>query len=265
MRAFILIALMLSSGSVLAHLDDCDVSFMEVTSEGHCASTPHPPQGARFEHCLVPSVRYPDNTCHLPSDASLLSQVRRLRGSFERTREIDARGRVSAASSPAVIGTVEAPVPTTEVQVRTSTPAVEEEAEVSPVVEAPVTANTEVASAPEEAAGQEGMEDVFTSYNPDSCEWVDDMPRKVHHSPGCGRGGVKTCVGYVVCNQRDNQDLKFVRTATCRSERCGESDAKDCVKDKLFSSVKAQGEELNYMSNRARQLILSPRGAARSE
>lgn len=109
-------------------------------------------------------------------------------------------------------------------------------------------------------SAQESLEDLRSNYKPDTCKWVEDMPRKVHRAPGCSRSGVQVCVGYVVCEQAKSE-AKFVRTATCRPERCGEDDVVSCVNDELYTSVKAKDEDRNYMSERFMNL-LSP-GASR--
>lgn len=121
------------------------------------------------------------------------------------------------------------------------------------------TPSTTASVAPTATAGsQEALADTFASYDPDSCQWATDLPRKVHstHS-GCNRNGTTSiCVGYVVCNVRSGQG-QFVRTATCGADKCGASEAKECVKDRSAYSRKPEDVPTKYMSDRVRSLILA--------
>ncbi len=111
---------------------------------------------------------------------------------------------------------------------------------------------------PAASGSQESLADTFSSYDPESCEWATDLPRKVHstHS-GCNRNGTTSiCVGYVICNVRSGSG-KFVRTATCGADKCGASEAKSCVKDRSAYSRKPEDVPTKYMSDRVRSLILA--------
>jgi hypothetical protein len=100
---------------------------------------------------------------------------------------------------------------------------------------------------------QEELDDKFDNFDADSCQWVEDMPRRVHEAPGCGRGrSTKICVGYVVCN-RTQGDGKFIRASTCSEENC--SDAVACTKDRHFWSSPASENDQKYLGRDIRNLI----------
>ena len=100
---------------------------------------------------------------------------------------------------------------------------------------------------------QEELDDKFDNFDANSCQWVEDMPRKIHEAPGCGRGRTtKICVGYVVCD-RKNGGGKFIRSSTCSEENC--SDAKECTKDRHFWSRPAAENDQKYLHRDIRNLI----------
>lgn len=100
---------------------------------------------------------------------------------------------------------------------------------------------------------QEELEDKFTSFDADTCEWVQDMPRKIHEAPGCGRAKTtKICVGYVVCNRKEGEG-KFIRASTCGDENC--SDPVACTKDKHFWSSPASENDQKYLGRDIQNLI----------
>ena len=122
---------------------------------------------------------------------------------------------------------------------------------------APPAAAVVTTTAAPTTGSQESLADTTASYNPDTCTWATDLPRKVHstHS-GCNRNGTTSiCVGYVVCDVRSGSG-KFVRTATCGADKCGASEAVACVKDRSAYSRKPEDVPTKYMSDRVRTLIL---------
>lgn len=106
---------------------------------------------------------------------------------------------------------------------------------------------------------QDELEDRIINFDEDSCEWVEDMPRRIHEAPGCGRGrSTKICVGYVVCNRTDAAGgvdaPKFIRASTCSEENCG--DATACTKDRHFWSNPISSEaDQKYLRRNIRDLI----------
>lgn len=122
----------------------------------------------------------------------------------------------------------------------------------SPETETPDEAET---PAPAAAASQESLADTFASYDPATCAWTQDLPRKLHSAPGCTRSSTnKICVGYVVCNAKVGGG-KFVRTATCSADNCGNSEAVACVTERSFYSQAPEENVGKYMSDRVKQVI----------
>jgi hypothetical protein len=116
------------------------------------------------------------------------------------------------------------------------------------------------------ASNQEGVADIYANYNPATCEWVADLPRRIHSLPGCGSGPNnvrQACVGYVICDATNASIGKFVRTASCSPEHCGNSsqDAVACVRDRGYSSRNPRNATGNKaVSERLKQLIeVNPR------
>ena len=93
-------------------------------------------------------------------------------------------------------------------------------------------------------------------FDANSCEWVDDLPRKVLLAPGCGKGPTKVCSGYVVCNQKQGGG-KFVRASTCGPEYCGNTkrDAINCTKQAGYSSKKPDSEDLDSISPKLQKFL----------
>jgi hypothetical protein len=83
------------------------------------------------------------------------------------------------------------------------------------------------------------------NYDPETCEWVSDLPRKVVNLPGCrDNKNNNICTGYVQCNQKEKFGSgKFIRLATCEKKLCvdGKAKAQDCVKQEGFSSYAPKG------------------------
>jgi hypothetical protein len=94
------------------------------------------------------------------------------------------------------------------------------------------------------------------NYDPDTCEWVEDLPRRIVKGPGCNVGGATLCVGFVICKQKVGEG-KFVRMSTCGSENCGTDDAKACTKQKGYGSSKPTDETKHTVSGRAKEMMSS--------
>lgn len=166
----------------------------------------------------------------------------------------------AATSSPVPAAAIVNPAPAPE----TATPA-PVVAEVNPAPTDPDAQATDVTTDSEarapaagetpapEIADQETLDDKFENFDADSCAWVEDMPRKVHEAPGCGRGRTtKLCVGYVVCN-RTSGGGKFIRASTCGENNCG--DAVACTKDAHYWSSPASESDQKYIHRDIRDLI----------
>lgn len=118
--------------------------------------------------------------------------------------------------------------------------------------ESPAEAPSEQPEAPA-IVDQEELDDKFENFDAESCQWVEDMPRKIHEAPGCGRGRTtKICVGYVVCNRTQGEG-KFIRASTCGEDNC--SDAVACTKDRHFWSTPAAENDQKYLGRDIRNLI----------
>lgn len=109
------------------------------------------------------------------------------------------------------------------------------------------------APASPEIADQETLDDKFENFDAESCQWVEDMPRRIHEAPGCGRGrSTKICVGYVVCNRTEGEG-KFIRASTCGENNC--SDAVACTRDRHYWSSPAAENDQKYLGRDIRDLI----------
>lgn len=152
--------------------------------------------------------------------------------------------------SPAVIAARVADPDAAEVPAR-------EGAAAAVVVADPARADAARVSVPSATtSSQESLADTFASYDPASCQWTADLPRKLHSAPGCTRSSTnQICVGYVVCNARTGGG-KFVRTATCGADKCGSSEAVACVNDRAHYSAKPEESVGRYMSDRVRSRVL---------
>lgn len=92
------------------------------------------------------------------------------------------------------------------------------------------------------------------NYDPESCEWVPDMPRRILQGPACGRTPSRICSGYVICNLREGEG-RFIRMSSCSPELCGQGDAKSCTKDRRYFSSKPSDETRNFMNRNLRDVI----------
>lgn len=142
----------------------------------------------------------------------------------------------------------------------------EEAASVTPPEPAPAAVaegtsspNPTPAPEPEETVSdnQDNLEESFDVFDPDQCEWVPDMPRKVHEAPGCRRSSrTKVCVGYVACKLREGEG-RFIRASTCSTQHCGDgpANASACTKDPGFWSNNVDESSPKYINQEIRNLI----------
>ncbi len=114
---------------------------------------------------------------------------------------------------------------------------------------------TAVAPTPSPTVSTQEGPDTFASYNPATCVWAADLPRKLHTAPGCTRSTTnQICVGYVVCDDKAGTG-KFVRTATCGGDKCGSSPVA-CVNDRSFYSRPPEENVGKYMSDRVKTQVI---------
>ncbi len=95
------------------------------------------------------------------------------------------------------------------------------------------------------------------NYKPETCKWVQDLPRKVVNGPGCGgKSRSRICTGYVVCEQKTG-GAKFIRMSTCGADKCGGSDedAVRCTKDMGYYSQKPASESKLFMSPKLKKIL----------
>lgn len=95
------------------------------------------------------------------------------------------------------------------------------------------------------------------NYRPDTCEWVEDLPKKIANGPGCGGSSrSRICTGYVICNQKVGGG-KFIRMSTCRPEFCGPTrgDAINCTKDMRYFSERPYGEKKLFMTKKVKKVL----------
>lgn len=95
------------------------------------------------------------------------------------------------------------------------------------------------------------------NYKPETCRWVNDLPRKVVNGPGCGpKQRSKMCTGYVICEQKQG-GAKFIRMSTCSADKCGSSDedAVRCTKDMGYFSMRPQGETKLFMTPALKKVL----------
>jgi hypothetical protein len=110
-----------------------------------------------------------------------------------------------------------------------------------------------------EVAKAEGNEDELSprNYRPDTCRWVEDLPRRIVNGPGCtSRGRSRICTGYVICDQIEGGG-KFIRMSTCSTDKCGASDgdAVRCTKDQGYFSEKPASEHKQFMSPKLKKIL----------
>ena len=106
----------------------------------------------------------------------------------------------------------------------------------------------------EEVYGENADEKDRQNFDPETCKWVTDIPRKLIHIPGCG--AKVACSGLVVCQQKKGGG-KFIRTSTCSSNLCGASDkdAVACTKQPGFYSSKPKSETKEFVSEKLKRIL----------
>jgi hypothetical protein len=92
------------------------------------------------------------------------------------------------------------------------------------------------------------------SYISSTCEWVEDIPRRVVMGPGCNSKNTKLCVGHVACERKDGGG-KFIRVSTCSASNCGDNEASKCTSESGYSSKKPEDEENEDLSTEVEQSI----------
>ncbi len=121
-----------------------------------------------------------------------------------------------------------------------------------PVEEKREIASSEVALSIEESDDEKSPR----NYNAESCDWVNDLPRRIVHGPSCGRYSNSICTGYVVCDQKVGGG-KFVRMSTCGPEFCGGSkrDAVNCTKQGSYFSRKPADETRELVTPKLKKML----------
>lgn len=127
--------------------------------------------------------------------------------------------------------------------------------EVTPVEEPEVVPGVEAAlELKKEKESEDQVVEDNRNYKPDTCVWVDDIPRKIVVGAGCSVEGSRICIGYVVCEQK-NGGGKFTRMSTCSEGFCGDNDAVLCTKEKGFGSFKPAPEKAEFVSGMIKDLL----------
>jgi len=106
----------------------------------------------------------------------------------------------------------------------------------------------------EEVFGENQDEKDPQNFDPETCKWVNEIPRRVTYIPGCSNKAA--CNGYVVCNQKKGGG-KFVRLSTCGPNLCGgtDKDAVACTKQPGYYSKKAKGETKEFVSEKLKRIL----------
>ena len=113
----------------------------------------------------------------------------------------------------------------------------------------------------EEELEQFNDEEFPKNYDPQSCEWVEDMPRKIVYGPSyCSRQAVQICTGYVVCERKQGGG-KFVRMSSCSPKNCGRSkeDAIACTLEQAFYSRRPEDERNHFVSPKLKKMLTTPK------
>jgi hypothetical protein len=113
-----------------------------------------------------------------------------------------------------------------------------------------------------DGTGLTDQENSPRNYNPTTCKWVTDLPRRIVSAPGCNSTSrTRVCTGYVICDQLEGEG-RFIRMSTCRPQYCGPGDqnAVNCTKDLSYFSQKPPQEGREFLSPRLKN-ILSGQGS----
>jgi hypothetical protein len=108
-----------------------------------------------------------------------------------------------------------------------------------------------------EGTGLTDQENARRNYDPSSCKWVADLPRRIVNAPGCNSTSrTRVCTGYVICNQLEGGG-RFIRMSTCRPQFCGAGDqnAANCTKDLSYFSQKPPEEQREFLSPRLKNIL----------
>lgn len=118
---------------------------------------------------------------------------------------------------------------------------------------------------PEEQKPQEleqfNDEEFPKNYDPKTCEWVEDMPRKIVYGPSfCSRQAVQICTGYVVCERKQGGG-KFVRMSSCSPKNCGRSkeSAIACTMEQAYYSRRPEDERNHFVSPELKKILTTPK------
>lgn len=114
-----------------------------------------------------------------------------------------------------------------------------------------------VPKAKEIASEDDNQENDPRNYKPETCKWVEDLPRKIVYGPGCTtKGKSSICTGYVVCDQKSGEG-QFIRMSSCSADKCGASDedAVRCTKDQGYYSRKPLSEDKHFMSIKLKKVL----------
>ncbi|HLT22280.1 MAG TPA: hypothetical protein VKZ84_02515 [Bacteriovoracaceae bacterium] len=99
------------------------------------------------------------------------------------------------------------------------------------------------------------------NYDPKTCEWVEDMPRKIVYGPTyCSKQAAQICTGYVVCERKQGGG-KFVRMSSCSPKNCGRSkeDAIACTLEQSFYSRRPEDERNHFVSPELKKFLTAPK------
>lgn len=122
---------------------------------------------------------------------------------------------------------------------------------------------------PEEKVEEENKEelDKFNdeefpkNYDPKTCEWVEDMPRKIVYGPSfCSRQAVQICTGYVVCDRKQGGG-KFIRMSSCSPKNCDRSkeSAIACTLEQAYYSRRPEDERNHFVSPELKKVLTTPK------
>src|SRR5690606_9612243 len=134
----------------------------------------------------------------------------------------------------------------------------EEKTEVKPEEEKPEEKKEEDQ---EEELEQFNDEEFPKNYDPKTCEWVEDMPRKIVYGPSfCSRQAVQICTGYVVC-ERKKGGGKFVRMSSCSPKNCDRSkeSAVACTLEQAYYSRRPEDERNHFVSPELKKVLTTPK------
>ncbi|HXH74210.1 MAG TPA: hypothetical protein VNJ08_04550 [Bacteriovoracaceae bacterium] len=94
-------------------------------------------------------------------------------------------------------------------------------------------------------------------YDSSSCEWVEDLPRKIVKAPKSKNciDCVEICTGYVKCRPVNPDAPMFVRISTCDKSNCTKDSAKACTQQQNYYSVKPADGVEEVMTEEMRKAV----------